>query len=234
MNNQFRNEAGQWTEGAAFALEASVVQIPYVLLRYYRNLQLSDAEVMLLIQLLAFRQGEHNEFPTLDQLRDRMGLTAEALGKMLQKLMQEGWISIESGSYEQSDVQYERYQFTGLYRKLAEHLAAERRPAVGTELEEDLFSSDYDPEGKRNLFTIFEREFGRPLSPMEFETISGWVDQDKYPEDLILMALKESVFAGKVHFRYIDRILLEWSRNRVRSAEDVKVYTQKFRTGGRS
>jgi DNA replication protein len=234
MNNQFRNEAGQWTEGAAFALEAGVVQIPYVLLRHYRNLQLSDAEVMLLIQLLAFRQAEHNDFPTLDQLMDRMGLTAEALGKMLQKLMQEGWISIESGSYEQSDVQYERYQFTGLYHKLAEQLAAERRIATSTELEEDLFSRDYDPEGKRNLFTIFEREFGRPLSPMELETISGWVDQDEYPEDLILMALKESVFAGKLHFRYIDRILLEWSRNRVRSAEDVKAYTQKFRTGGRS
>lgn len=234
MNNRFRNEAGHWAEGAAFAMEAGVVQIPYVLLRHYRNLQLSDAEVMLLIQLLAFRQAEHNEFPTLDQLMERMGLSAEALGKMLQKLMQEGWISIESGSYEQSDVQYERYQFTGLYRKLAEHLAAERRPAVSAEQDEDLFSLGYALEGKRNLFTIFEREFGRPLSPMELETISGWVDQDQYSEDLILMALKESVFAGKVHFRYIDRILLEWSRNRVRNAEDVKAYTQKFRTGGRS
>ncbi|MDP4096604.1 DnaD domain-containing protein [Paenibacillus sp. P96] len=215
-------------------MEAGVVTIPYVLLRHYRSLHLSDTEVMLLIQLLAFRQAEHNDFPTLDELMERMDLPAETLGKMLQKLMQEGWISIESGSYEQSDVQYDRYQFTGLYRKLAEYVAAERRPALGGEPDDDLFSAGYDPEDKRNLFTIFEREFGRPLSPMEFETISGWVDQDKYPEDLILMALKESVFAGKVHFRYIDRILLEWERNRVRSAEDVKAYTQKFRTGGRS
>lgn len=86
---------------------------------------------------------------------------------------------------------------------------------------------------ERSLFSIFEKEFGRPLSPMEYEAISGWVDEDRYPEELILLALKESVFAGKVHFRYIDRILLEWSRNRVKNAQDVKAYTQKFRGGGR-
>lgn len=86
---------------------------------------------------------------------------------------------------------------------------------------------------ERNLFTIFEKEFGRPLSPMELETISGWVDADRYPDELILLALKEAVFAGKLHFRYIDRILLEWSRNRVRTAQDAKAYTQKFRNIGR-
>ena len=68
---------------------------------------------------------------------------------------------------------------------------------------------------------------------MELETISGWVDADRYPDELILLALKEAVFAGKLHFRYIDRILLEWSCNRVRTAQDAKAYTQKFRNIGR-
>ncbi|MNN67743.1 DNA replication protein DnaD [compost metagenome] len=81
------------------------------------------------------------------------------------------------------------------------------------------------------MFVIFEKEFARPLTPMECETISGWVDEDGYPDELILLALKEAVFAGKVHFRYIDRILLEWSRNRVKTVEDAKAYTQRFRGG---
>ncbi|MNI65967.1 DNA replication protein DnaD [compost metagenome] len=83
------------------------------------------------------------------------------------------------------------------------------------------------------MFVIFEKEFARPLSPMECETISVWVDQDGYPDELILLALKEAVFAGKVHFRYIDRILLEWSRNRVKTVEDAKAYIQRFRGGMR-
>ena len=61
---------------------------------------------------------------------------------------------------------------------------------------------DLPDKEERNLFTIFEKEFGRPLSPMELETISGWVDADRYPDELILLALKEAVFAGKLHFRY--------------------------------
>ncbi len=64
---------------------------------------------------------------------------------------------------------------------------------------------------------------------MELETITGWLDQDRYKDELILAALKEAVFAGKVHFRYIDRILLEWSRNRVFSVEQAKEYAQRFR-----
>ncbi|KAA9006282.1 DnaD domain protein [Paenibacillus spiritus] len=114
---------------------------------------------------------------------------------------------------------------------------AEYRPpeaAASRSAGSDGMGRDNHPAGleeSKSLFGIFEKEFGRPLSPMECETISGWLDQDRYAEELILLALKESVFAGKIHFRYIDRILLEWSRNRVKTAQDVKAYAQKFRGG---
>ena len=111
--------------------------------------------------------------------------------------------------------------------------AKNKAKQAATEREEALADTS-EPEVERNMFTIFEKEFGRPLSPMECETIAGWLDQDQYLDELILMALKEAVFAGKVHFRYIDRILLEWSRNRVKNVNDAKAYTQKFRNGGRS
>lgn len=64
---------------------------------------------------------------------------------------------------------------------------------------------------------------------MELETITSWLDRDGYKEELVLAALKEAVFAGKVHFRYVDRILLEWSRNRITTVEQAKEFTQKFR-----
>ncbi len=82
----------------------------------------------------------------------------------------------------------------------------------------------------KNIYTTIEKEFARPLTPMELETISGWLDKDMYKEELIMTALKEAVFAGKVHFRYIDRILLEWSRNRVATVDQAKEYSQRFQT----
>jgi len=102
--------------------------------------------------------------------------------------------------------------------------AGSLRPPVSTA------GSPVQPEQETpNLYSIFEQEFARPLSPMEYETITGWIERDQYPEPLIVLALKEAVFAGKVNFRYIDRILLEWQRNSIRTVEQAKAYAQRFR-----
>ena len=63
-----------------------------------------------------------------------------------------------------------------------------------------------------NLYTVFEKEFGRPLSPFECETLGMWEDQDQHHPNLIQAALREAVMSGKLNFRYIDRILFEWKR----------------------
>lgn len=247
-------EWNAWGEGVSFGLQNGMAVIPYALLKYYRKLNLTGSEAMLLIHLLSFRQVEGMEFPSLEELKTVTGRSIAAIAGELQKLMKEGFISIDEDIDELRDIHYERYNFSGLYGKLGAFLAgAAQGPAqdsskpagtvpslhAGAPAPDGGYGRAFtsaagkDAEENRSLFTIFEKEFGRPLSPMECETISGWVDQDNYPEELILLALKESVFAGKIHFRYIDRILLEWARNRVKNAQDVKTYTQKFRGGGR-
>ncbi|MBB6022620.1 DNA replication protein [Paenibacillus sp. JGP012] len=226
-----------WLSGAAYGMSSGTAQLPYALLRFYHQLGLSDSEVLLLIQLLGFRQAEFNEFPTLEELAGRMGLAPEGIARMLQRLMRDGYITIDEQRDEERDIQYERYDLHGLYAKLAMCTADEAAHARSEQLRSNALRPDSNTvqkdEEERNMFSIFEKEFARPLSPMECETISGWLDQDRYQEELILLALKEAVFAGKVHFRYIDRILLEWSRNRVKNVQDAKAYTQRFRNGGR-
>lgn len=218
-----------FAKGMALGMQSGSISVPYHLLRCYRQLKLSDTEAMLLIHLIGFKQQEMKDFPTIEELQERMGTAPELVIKSLQRLVKDGFISIDEEIDPATDVQYERYNLTGLWEKMAvlvtEEIRAERQ-----RLRQSSALTDSD---QPNLFNIFEKEFGRPLSPMECETIAGWIDQDHYPEELILLALKEAVFAGKVHFRYVDRILLEWSRNRVRSIEDAKAYTQKFRSSGR-
>ncbi len=221
-----------WAQGAAYAMGMQTANIPYALLKYYQALDLDDAEAMLLLQLIAFRQVEHNEFPTLEELEWRTGAAPSSIAARIQKLMKAGFIAIEDEQDPLTGVRYERYDLNGLYVKLGTVLASEQqeRTRVVRKAEEAAKTQAAKEEDQqRNLFIIFEKEFARPLSPMECETISSWIDQDRYPEELILMALKESVFAGKLHFRYIDRILLEWNRNRIRTADDARAYTQKFR-----
>lgn len=227
------NEAWKaWMKGVSFAMKSGTVSIPYPLLTQYRSLGLNDTEVMLLLQLIAFRQVDQDDFPSIDVLEQRLQLPATEVSKAVRKLMKEGWISIDSFADESSGRQSESYNLSGMYERLAESIAAEQEHSREWNAAPEEIAVESEVQ-ERNLFIVFETEFARPLSPMECETISGWIDQDQYPEELIRLALKEAVFAGKVHFRYIDRILLEWSRNRVRTVEDAKAYIQRFRTGGR-
>ena len=72
-----------------------------------------------------------------------------------------------------------------------------------------------------NIYDIFEQEFGRTLSPIEYELINGWLEAD-FKEDIIIMALKEAVFNGVSNLRYIDKILYEWKKKGLNSKEDVE------------
>lgn len=236
-----------FTKGILAAINEGTVSVPYLLLKYYKQLNLSDMEAMLLIQLMTFREKEQTEFPTIEQLQERMAAQPHTVIDMLQKLMKQQFITIEEYINAESGVQFERYNLQPTYIKIAhEHVKQlekdameEVRSATATSVPSSLDSSlesstkqsTEQEEHSKNIFTIFETEFARPLSPMEYETISIWLDQDQYKEELILMALREAVFAGKLHFRYIDRILVEWARQRIQTAEQARAYSQQFRGG---
>lgn len=226
------NEAWKiWAKGISYGLEMEAVQVPYVLLMNYRKLGLQMSELTLLLELIAFKQVKRDEFPSIQQLEQVMGITADELSLSLRRLIQTEWITIEEEEDPTTGIHSERYNLSGMYQKIGQYMAEEREAAHQSSKNLRTEKLQDGEEASRNLFGIFEKEFARPLTPMECETISGWLDQDGYPEELILLSLKEAVFAGKVHFRYIDRILLEWSRNRVKTAEDAKAYTQRFRAG---
>jgi DNA replication protein len=198
------------------------VNIPLLLLQAYSLLKLSDLEAILLIQLLAFTSQEGKEFPTIEEIQARLSSSQEQVIKALQKLLKDQWIAIEERIDSISGIQYERYDLEGVFNKLSLYVSVEMK-------KQSLLNLKTEPREGKDIFSIIEREFARPLTPMELEMVTSWLDKDQYKEDLILAALKEAVFAGKVHFNYLDRILLEWSRNRVFTVEQAKEHSQKFR-----
>lgn len=209
-------------EGLQAGLRSGSVNVPHLFLTSYVRMGLSETEAMLLIQLMTFIQRENKDFPTLVELRSRLAASEDVVIKSWQRLLTEGFLSIEESQDALSGVRYERYNLDALYAKLAAVWVEDNGAAYK--------EAPRKPEQEKNLFSVFEKEFGRPITPMELETISGWLDQDAYREELILAALKEAVFAGKVHFRYIDRILLDWQRNRIQTVEQAKEHGQRFRS----
>ena len=78
-----------------------------------------------------------------------------------------------------------------------------------------------EPEdGPSSLYQKFEGEFKRPLSPIEIDFLVEWQNEKDYSVDMITEALKVSVGVGKLNFKYIDHILLDWQKKGVVTARE--------------
>ena len=77
-----------------------------------------------------------------------------------------------------------------------------------------------------NIFEMIEKEFGRTLSPIEYEIIKAWLDNN-INEDIIKEAIKEATFNGVSNLRYIDKILYEWGKNGIETIQDVEEMRKK-------
>ena len=72
-----------------------------------------------------------------------------------------------------------------------------------------------------NVFEIIEKEFGRTLSPIEYEIIKAWLDGG-FSEELIKEAIKEATMNNVSNLRYIDKILFEWNKAGIKNSQDVE------------
>lgn len=198
-------------------IEQGNVPIPLLFFRYYKELNITDDEAIVITHLLAF-QAEQIDFPTPFDLASRMNMQVNDISNQLQKLMQHGFLEITQGM-DNSGKLTEKYSLYLLWERILQLLEMQQY--------QQLVKSQKQEEGE--LFRLFEEEFGRLLSPMELETISMWLDVDKHSPEIIRLALKEAVLASKVNLRYIDRILFEWKKKNVKTSQDVQKQTEKFR-----
>lgn len=208
-------------------LQEGATAISNLLLKKYKQMSLSDEEMMLIIHIMSFQQ-EGIRFPTIEQLAERLSMSGTRLIQLLQKLIKEEWISIDESIEPQTGLRSESYNLDPLYRRLYQCWKNEQLA-----LKESVSEPPTVPLGgsgaRVSLYSHFEQAFGRPLSPLEIETIQLWVEQDRYPDELILTALREAASVGKLYIRYIDRILLEWQRQQIKSVEEARHYSMRFR-----
>lgn len=71
-----------------------------------------------------------------------------------------------------------------------------------------------------NIYTYIEENFGRPLSPIEFEKIGLW--SSEYDENILKHAIMIAVMNRKATFAYVDGILKNWKAKGFQTLEDIK------------
>lgn len=186
--------------------------IPKKLLTNYKRLGLDEIDLIVIIQIHRFL-SEGKEFPTLTEIASSLTIDEQQCALILRKLIQNHILIIESKINDDNQLS-EVYSLEPLWQKIYVE-------------EEDIEEEEGMHAG--TIFILFEQEFGRPLSPFEIETINAWLDEDQIKPALIKAALREAVLMGKLNFKYIDRILQEWTRKGIHTVEQAREEAQKFR-----
>ena len=178
------------------------LSIPKILLMNYKKLKLNEAELIILIFLI--NNNEYN--PKL--ISDTMDIKMPLLLEMIALLEEKGILKIELKKV--NEIQMEVCNLDNLYEKLAL-----------------LIMENKEDEKKSTIYDIFETELGRTLSPIEYELVSEWLNNNS--EEILKLALKEATYNGVSNFRYIDRIIHEWNKKGIKTREDVIRNNEEFK-----
>lgn len=189
------------TEQLLELLKIKSIVIPGILFKNYKKLEITPEEFLVLVYLININ-GKISYNPKalcieleLEELNIMEIINSLEEKKIIQVLVEKN----ESGIME------EVISLDLFYNKLLILLA----------------SSENKFKENTSIFETFEREFGRTLSPMEYEYIKAWME-DGFSEEILKEALKEAIYNGVPKLRYIDSIIYEWRKKGYKSVSDIK------------
>ena len=181
--------------------------VPNALLQNYRKLQLT-ADECLLIAWLMQRHPEESFVIDVRATCTQFGIDERQLFSIIQHLMDRQVLEIKQREAKDGK-KVDYYSFKPLLRQLE------------VLFKQSSFSVEKMSQKDVNVLALIEQEFNRQLSGFEIEMISGWIHKDKYPQELIVAALKEAILNQAHNVKYIDRILLAWKNKGIKSAQQL-------------
>lgn len=187
-------------------IQNNTLTFPRTLLSNYKRMNLTEVEVIFIIYLI----NEKTLIFNPDKIGQDLNLSFEEVLEMISNLTTKDLLEIKM--FKENNIHQEYLEIDKLYKKLAFYIINEESAKQ---------------EKKSNLYDVFEREFGRTLSPNEFMIIGKF--EEEYGEELVLCALNEAVYNGVRNLRYIDHILAEWRQKGIKNKIDVENSKREFK-----
>ncbi|MEI3529697.1 MAG: DnaD domain protein [Bacilli bacterium] len=179
--------------------------IPKLLINNFRDINLSAQQTLLLIYLI-----NNDKLFNPKKISEDLSWSLNEILEEINDLTSKGLLTIDL--VKNNNIHEEYINLDSFYSKLAFLVVNDKPKTVDN----------------KNLFDSFEEEFGRTLSPMEYEIINSWKDSG-FSDELIFCALKEAIFNGVSNLRYIDKILYEWRKKGYATKADVEKGKKAFK-----
>lgn len=194
-------------------LKDGFTPIPNKIFNHFHSLDLTGDELLLLLYLLS-QINQDKLAEDINRTSNQLGWSSYKVSDLLNQLMNKGYLEIElvpNSDGKQSD----HYTIRPFFEKLDQ---INYKKEIKTEVHKE----------EKNILVSFEEEFGRPLTQIELETLNNWLYKDNYSEELIYLALKQAVLNQAYSLRYIDKILLNWTKKNIQTVDEARREIERF------
>ena len=182
--------------------------IPRIIINNYKKLNITEEELIILIFIIDYGVDlEYNPIIFVQELNIDKYKVLELINSLKEKNILTILIKKEN-----KKVSSEYISLQPLYDKIMNIVMDNKEKQI--EIDE-------------NIYSIFENELGRTLSPLEYEKIKEMVTS--YGQELVVEALKEAVYNRANNLRYIETILSEWNKKGYKSKVDILKDRENYR-----
>ncbi len=182
--------------------------IPRIIINNYKKLNITEEELIILIFIIDYGVDlEYNPSIFVQELNIDKYKVLELINSLKEKNILTILIKKEN-----KKVSSEYISLQPLYDKVMNIVMDNKEKQI--EIDE-------------NIYSIFENELGRTLSPLEYEKIKEMVTS--YGQELVVEALKEAVYNRANNLRYIETILSEWNKKGYKSKADILKDRENYR-----
>lgn len=88
------------------------------------------------------------------------------------------------------------------------------------------YTNTNNDDDKGSAFRYYEQHVNPMLSPIDIEVLNYWLD--RFPENVVIRAIEKALEQNVRKLKYIERILMRWEQNKVKTLEDVERLDRQF------
>lgn len=176
-------------------IEKNVVDFSELVLMNYHKIGLDETDAVILIKLHHLID-KNITFISPKLLSESLSITPHTTARRLNKLIELEFVQLElvTGN---NGKEAEKYNLDKVIEKILK-LDFETRKG-----------DNIHKTNESDLVELFESEFNKPLSVLDIQTITKWLNDDQYTFEEIKDALFKAVKVRKLTIKYVDGILLK-------------------------
>lgn len=177
-------------------IKKNIVDFSELVLDNYNRIGLDEVDAIIIIKLHKLL-NKGITFISSQKLSEGLSISHRTTAKRLNSLIERSYIAIEliKGN---NGKETERFNLDYIIQKILLEQHVDRTNQHHVE----------DTTIEAKVVDLFETELNKQLSVLEIQTITKWLQEDKYTYEQIQDALFDAVKVRKTSIKYIDRLLL--------------------------